>query len=93
MVVILYVTHRVLQATRPPLPGGDTMGNNATEEEEKPLPRNFTTKQLAYFDGTIDEKSGENKPVYLSVNGTVFDVSDGRNFYGPDGEFDCCCPV
>jgi len=58
------------------------------EEEEKEPPRNFTSKQLAYFDGTKDEKTGEDKPVYLSVNGTVFDVSDGRNFYGPEGPYE-----
>jgi membrane-associated progesterone receptor component len=55
------------------------------EEEERDPPRNFTAKQLSYFDGEKDEKTGENKPIYMSVNGTVFDVSDGRNFYGPDG--------
>lgn len=60
---------------------------NVEEEKEVDPPRNFTSKQLAYFDGTKDEKSGEDKPVYLSVSGTVFDVSEGRNFYGPDGPY------
>jgi membrane-associated progesterone receptor component len=58
------------------------------EEEEPDLPRNFTAKQLLYFDGKKDEKTDEDKPVYLSVNGAVFDVSDGRNFYGPDGPYE-----
>lgn len=57
------------------------------EEEEPEPPRNFTLKQLRYFDGTPEEKSGEPKPVYLSINGIVFDVSGGRNFYGPDGPY------
>mmetsp|Transcript_16923 Transcript_16923/g.26404 ORF Transcript_16923/g.26404 Transcript_16923/m.26404 type:complete len:305 (+) Transcript_16923:84-998(+) len=60
--------------------------DNADEEPEPP--RNFTAEQLKYFDGKVDEKTDENKPVYLSVNGTVFDVSDGRDFYGPGGPYE-----
>jgi membrane-associated progesterone receptor component len=59
------------------------------EEEEAPdPPRNFTTKQLRHFDGTVDEKTDEKKPVYLSVAGTVFDCSNGRDFYGPGGPYE-----
>jgi membrane-associated progesterone receptor component len=50
-------------------------------------PRNFTLQQLSYFDGTKDDR-GDDKPVYLSMNCTVFDVSDGRNFYGPGGPYE-----
>jgi membrane-associated progesterone receptor component len=58
------------------------------EEDDTPdPPRNFTAAQLRYYDGTKDEK-GHDKPVYLSVSGIVFDVSDGRNFYGPDGPYE-----
>lgn len=56
------------------------------EEEEPDPPRNFTKEQLIYFDGKPD-KDGHDKPVYLSVNGIVFDMSSGRNFYGPDGPY------
>jgi membrane-associated progesterone receptor component len=62
----------------------------AETEELKPEPdppRNFTLQQLSYFDGTKDDR-GDDKPVYLSVNCTVFDVSDGRNFYGPGGPYE-----
>lgn len=56
-------------------------------EDERDPPRNFTVKQLAYFDGKKD-KNDEDKPVYLALNTTVFDVSEGRNFYGPDGPYE-----
>ena len=58
------------------------------EEEEVEPPRNFTQKQLADFDGKQCEKTGDTKAIYLSVNGIVFDVSNGRNFYGPGGPYE-----
>lgn len=58
------------------------------EAEEPDPPRNFTLAQLVNFDGTHDEKSGSPKSVYLSINGIVFDVSSGRNFYGPGGPYE-----
>ncbi|KAG7367773.1 cytochrome b5-like heme/steroid binding domain containing protein [Nitzschia inconspicua] len=90
--VIVLITHQLLSVSRPH-PITTNMSNNSTTAKEETKvavdpPRNFTAKQLAYFDGTKDEKTGEDKPVYLSVNGTVFDVSDGRNFYGPDGPYE-----
>ena len=63
-------------------------GGDEQKEEEKEPPRNFTAKQLAHFDGKKDGTSDEDKPVYLSLEGTVFDVSDGRNFYGPGGPYE-----
>jgi membrane-associated progesterone receptor component len=69
-------------------PSAHATGPKEAEEEDEPdPPRNFTKSQLAYFDGKKD-KDGEDKAVYLSLNGIVFDVSDGRNFYGPDGPYE-----
>eukprot|EP00549_Striatella_unipunctata_P001916 CAMPEP_0118704608 /NCGR_PEP_ID=MMETSP0800-20121206/19338_1 /TAXON_ID=210618 ORGANISM="Striatella unipunctata, Strain CCMP2910" /NCGR_SAMPLE_ID=MMETSP0800 /ASSEMBLY_ACC=CAM_ASM_000638 /LENGTH=291 /DNA_ID=CAMNT_0006606533 /DNA_START=21 /DNA_END=896 /DNA_ORIENTATION=- len=58
------------------------------QEEDEDPPRNFTSAQLLYFNGTKDEKTDENRPVYLSLAGIVFDVSDGRDFYGPGGPYE-----
>lgn len=76
------MTHSWLTTPSPYQPTKDE-----EEEDEPDPPRNFTAEQLRYFDGTKDEKTGDDKPVYLSVNGQVFDVSDGRDFYGPDGPY------
>ncbi|KAJ3041679.1 hypothetical protein HK097_002205 [Rhizophlyctis rosea] len=39
--------------------------------------REFTPKELAHYDGK------EDKPIFIGVNGRVYDVSRGRGFYGP----------
>ncbi|ESZ96432.1 membrane-associated progesterone receptor component 1 [Sclerotinia borealis F-4128] len=44
--------------------------------------RTFTPPELAPFSGL------NNTPVYLAVRGRVFDVSNGRNFYGPGGPYE-----
>ncbi|TKA82066.1 hypothetical protein B0A55_01512 [Friedmanniomyces simplex] len=43
--------------------------------------RVFTPLQLLPFNGT------NSQPVYLAVRGQIFDVSPGRNFYGPGGPY------
>lgn len=42
----------------------------------------FTEEQLAVFDG----KDGKS-PIYLAINGKVFDVSANRGTYGPGGSY------
>jgi len=43
-------------------------------------PLELTLEELKKFNGT--DKS---LPIYLAIKGTVFDVSKGRQFYGPEG--------
>ena len=67
--------------SRPPLHPPYTSPARAQE-------RDFTLAELRRYDGTtaMDEHNGE-KPVYLAVKGTVYDVSRGRDFYGPGGPY------
>jgi membrane-associated progesterone receptor component len=43
--------------------------------------RVFTPPTLLPYNGT------NNMPVYLAVRGRIFDVTSGRNFYGPGGPY------
>lgn len=84
ILLLVFIGHSIMNSSSEP----DVVPKEEDEEDEDvEPPRNFTAKQLVYFNGEEDERTGEVKRVYLSVNGTVFDVSDGRNFYGPDGPY------
>ncbi|NXG02656.1 PGRC2 protein, partial [Sakesphorus luctuosus] len=43
--------------------------------------RDFSLEQLREFDGA------RNPRILLAVNGKVFDVTEGSNFYGPEGPY------
>ncbi|KAI0974749.1 putative heme binding protein [Xylaria arbuscula] len=45
-------------------------------------PLYLTPAELATYDGT-----DETKPLYLAINGTIYDVSSNRRTYGPDGSY------
>jgi membrane-associated progesterone receptor component len=48
----------------------------------------LTRKELKQFDGKSDDK----KPfLLLACKGTIFDVTKGRDFYGPGGPYNCFC--
>lgn len=42
----------------------------------------MTPQELSAYDGT-----DPNKPIYLAINGTIYDVSNGRRMYGPGGSY------
>lgn len=53
-----------------------------TQPEEPPLPklkkRDFTLEELKQYDG-----NGKDGRVLVAVNGSVYDVTKGKRFYGP----------
>jgi membrane-associated progesterone receptor component len=70
--VALYVVYSILKTSEPPaLP----------KEPPATVFKTFTPRTLLPY-------NGENgMPVYLAVRGRIFDVSSGRNFYGPGGPY------
>lgn len=42
----------------------------------------FTAEQLKEFDG-----SNPDKPIYLALDGFVYDVTEGKEFYQPGGAY------
>ncbi len=42
----------------------------------------LTLDELAAYDG-----ADESKPIYLSINGSIYDVTAGRRIYGPGGSY------
>ena len=75
LIVIVFIIRKIVQSKfrKPPPP-----------PREKPLEpmekRDFTPQELVEYDGV------KNKRVLLAVNFKVFDVTRGKDFYGP-GEF------
>ncbi|KAK2451327.1 putative steroid-binding protein [Trifolium repens] len=55
----------------------------ASEPPKKPVQvGEITEKELRLYNG-----SDSSKPILISVKGQIYDVSEGRNFYGPGGSY------
>jgi len=48
--------------------------------------RDITPEELASSDG-----SDPSRPMLISIRGVVYDVTKGKDFYGPGGECACAC--
>jgi cytochrome b involved in lipid metabolism len=85
----IFPSDSIQNSTHADKPLSKTSNAQTTIDDDTPdPPRNFTLEQLIEYNGTKDEKTGEDKPVYLSMDGIVFDVSKGRDFYGPGGPYE-----
>lgn len=62
---------------------GSSRFNDVTEPPKKPVQvGEISENELRLYNG-----SDENKPILISVKGHVYDVSQGKNFYGPGGSY------
>ena len=71
IILIAYVVRRIVKAK---------FAQRVEERKEpplEPLKRDFTLQELAEFDGV------KNRRILLAINGNVYDVTRGVDFYGP----------
>jgi len=85
LIYILYSAHRIIfpSVNLPPKPVPTEFKSGYTWMPKSHPPtvlfRIYTPKTLAKYDGTDGGR------ILLAINGTVFDVTAGRSFYGPGG--------
>lgn len=70
-----------------PLLPTQNASDSQTETEQTPeevlvTPPTYTASSLATFDGT-----DETKPIYIAIDGNVYDVTEGKKFYAPGGVY------
>lgn len=76
--IITFLIFKIFKSRQPPKP------SPPAEPELPKLRKDFTVAELKAFDG--NQPDGR---VLVAVNGSVYDVTRGKRFYGP-GELMCC---
>lgn len=77
LVVCVYLLYRILKGR------GDDAAPPDPDDSQPPLQkRDMTVEELRKYDGRQDDGR-----ILMAVNGKVFDVTRGKNFYGPDGPY------
>lgn len=76
--IITFLIFKIFKSRQPPKP------SPPSEPELPKLRKDFTVAELKAFDG--NQPDGR---VLVAVNGTVYDVTRGKRFYGP-GKLTCC---
>lgn len=74
LAIIVFLVYKIAKSQR-----DSPSANSRPSEPELPkLRRDFTLEELKNFDG-----NQEDGRVLLAVNGTIYDVTRGKRFYGP----------
>jgi len=76
LAVFLYVLRSYLSASAPAVP--------EPKHPETIVFKDYTPVELQAYTGRQDNDRGR---ILMAVNGNVYDVTSGRNFYGPDGPY------
>jgi len=74
--IITFLVFKIFKSRQPPKP------SPPSEPELPKLRRDFTVADLKAYDG--NQPDGR---VLVAVNGTVYDVTRGKRFYGPGGPY------
>jgi len=60
----------------------DSVVDSAVAEPTALAGKTFTVEELAHYDG-----SDPTKPIYLALNGLVYDITAGKKYYEPGGSY------
>ncbi|KAG0649302.1 Membrane steroid-binding 2 [Hyphodiscus hymeniophilus] len=82
VIAALAVYHFQFQSHSSPANSSSTSGPSGSSTAPENDKIQLTDEQLASYTGADPEK-----PIYIALNGTIFDVSSGRSFYGPGGHY------
>ncbi|KAF7987478.1 hypothetical protein HCN44_003240 [Aphidius gifuensis] len=75
--VIIFLIYKIFKSKNKP----EEMPVEQTPELPK-IRRDFTVEELKKYDG-----KGSDGRILVAVNGSVYDVTRGKRFYGPDGPY------